>query len=208
MRVGISYVLHDKLGPYVEAVRAAGLDPVPISPASPRKLGDLRGLVLSGGGDVDPARYNAPPHPELKHISRKRDDLELELIREALAADLPILGICRGLQILNVACGGTLHQHIDGHRNVEHTVRAVPGSRVAIFVGEDDYVVNSRHHQAAGRIGEGLVVTATAGEVVEALEAPDHRFVVAVQWHPEDRIAVAGCRDLRIFRAFASAVGK
>jgi gamma-glutamyl-gamma-aminobutyrate hydrolase PuuD len=204
MRVAVSFLREDKLGTYVDAVRAAGLEPEPISPAQKRGLDGLRGLVLSGGGDVDPALYGADPHELTKHIFRERDELELELIEEAGRKGLPVLGICRGLQILNVARGGTLRQHIEGHKEVEHLVSAEPESKIATFVGDDEYAVNSRHHQAAERIGSGLMVTARAGDgVVEALEDPEARFTVAVQWHPEDRLAT---RDFRIFSAFAKAV--
>jgi putative glutamine amidotransferase len=204
MRVGVSYLREDKLGAYVEAVRAAGLEAEPISPAGGRGLDGLRGLVLTGGGDVDPSLYSADPDTRTKHVFRERDELERQLIEEAERKDLPILGICRGLQIWNVARGGTLHQHVEGHKEVEHTVRPEPESQLAVFVGTEDYTVNSRHHQAVDRLGRGLVVTARAGDgIIEAVEDPERRFAAAVQWHPEDRL---GTRDFRIFSAFAKAV--
>jgi putative glutamine amidotransferase len=203
MKVAVTFLREDKLGAYLEALRAAGLEPEPVSPAQKRGLEGLGGLVLTGGGDVDPSLYEEEPHALTKNISRERDNLERELIEEAGRKDLPILAICRGLQILNVARGGTLHQHIDGHKETEHTVRPEPGSQIALLVGPEDYTVNSRHHQAANRLGRGLVVTAQAADgIIETLEDPDSRFVVAVQWHPENRLAT---RDLRIFRAFAKA---
>ena len=204
MRVGVTFLREDKLCVYLEAVRAAGLDPVPISPAQRRGLEDLGGLVLTGGGDVDPFLYGAEPHLRTKYVSRERDELEQALVEEAERKDLPILGICRGLQILNVTRGGTLHQHVEGHKEVEHSVRPEPGSQVAAFVGTEDYTVNSRHHQAVNRLGRGLAVTARAEDgIIEAVEDPEKRFLVAVQWHPEDR---PDTRDSNIFSAFAKAV--
>lgn len=205
MKVAVTYIREDKLRSYAEAVRRAGLEPVPISPAEPRTLKGLAGLVLTGGGDVDPALYDEPAEARTEHVSRERDDLEISLIQEAYARDLPMLGICRGLQILNVARGGSLRQHVEGHKNVEHAVSVVPESLVATCIGPDEYMVNSRHHQAIGRLAPGLVVTATAAAdgIVEAVEDPERRFVLAVQWHPEDRVDTE-VRDLRIFRAFAA----
>ncbi len=204
MKVGVSYLREDKLGAYLEAVRSAGLDAEPISPAGKPGLAGLRGLLLTGGGDVDPSLYGAETDERTKDVFRERDEFERDLTEEAGRLDLPVLGICRGLQLLNVARGGTLHQHIDGHKDVEHNVRAAAESKVAIFVGAEDYAVNSRHHQAIGRLGSGLIVTARAEDgVVEAVEDPEKRFVVAVQWHPEERL---GTRDFRIFSAFAKAV--
>ena len=206
MKVGVSFLREDKLGAYVDAVHGAGLDAVPISPTQSRGLGGLGGLVLTGGGDVDPSLYGAEQHALTKHIFRERDDLERELIEEAEQKDLPILGICRGLQMLNVTRGGTLHQHIEGHKGAEHSMRPEPGSRIAVFVGTEDYTVNSRHHQAVKGIGGGLIVTAWAADgIIEAIEDPARRFLVAVQWHPEDRPAT---RDARILSAFAEAVCK
>jgi putative glutamine amidotransferase len=133
--------------------------------------------------------------------------LEIALIQEAYARDLPVLGICRGLQILNVARGGSLRQHVDGHKDVEHAVTPVPGSVLATCIGHDEYTVNSRHHQAIRRLASGLVVTAMAAAdgIAEAVVDPESRFVVAVQWHPEDRVDTE-VRDFRIFRAFAVAI--
>jgi putative glutamine amidotransferase len=204
MRVGVSFLREDKLAAYVDAVRAAGLEAVPISPAESRGLDGLGGLVLTGGGDVDPSLYGAETQALTQHIFRERDELERSLIAEAERKDLPILGICRGLQLLNVARGGTLHQHVDGHKGLEHSVRTEPGSRIAILASAEDYTVNSRHHQAVDRIGAGLKVTARAPDgIVEAMEDPERRFLVAVQWHPEDRPST---RDAHIFSAFAKAV--
>ena len=194
----------DKLGAYVNAVRAAGLEPVPISPSQRRGLEDIGGLVLTRGGDVDPSLYGAAPHAQTKHVFRDRDELERDLIEEAQRKDLPILAICRGLQMLNVVRGGTLNQHIEGHKEVEHRVRPESESKIAACVGAEGYAVNSRHHQCIDRVGSELKVTARAEDgVIEAVEDPNRNFVVAVQWHPEDRPTT---RDSRIFDAFARAV--
>lgn len=204
MKVGVSYVREDKLAPYVEAIRRAGLDPVPLSHTSFRTLEGLAGLVLTGGGDVDPALYGEDPHELTSYVCRERDRMEIGLIGQAYERDLPVLAICRGLQILNVARGGTLTQHVDGHSNVEHPVSIVPESKLAVCTGAGEYVVNSRHHQAIARLAPGLEATARAQDgIIEAVEDPGRRFVLAVQWHPEDRIDKE-VRDLRIFRAFAS----
>ena len=203
MKVGVSFIREDKLDAYLQAVRGAGLEAEPISPAHARALQGLGGLVLTGGGDVDPSLYGEEPSLS-KHVFRERDELERELLAEAERQDLPVFGICRGLQILNVARGGSLHQHIEGHRDVEHTVRIESGSRVEACAGAEEYTVNSSHHQAIHRLGSGLVVTARAADgVIEAVEDPARRFLVAVQWHPEERLAG---NDARMFTAFARAV--
>jgi putative glutamine amidotransferase len=196
-RVAVTYNLERKLGPYELAVRQAGLEPVALAGPSDVLAGDFDGLVLTGGSDIG---GDAPD----------RDALELRLAGEALARDLPVLGICRGLQVLNVALGGTLFQDIPGHRAgsgaLEHEVRIVSGSRLERIVGQTVYRVNSRHHQAVDRLGAGLEVTASAPDgIVEGLELPGCRFVVAVQWLPEDRVLSHG-GDQRLFAAFAEAV--
>jgi gamma-glutamyl-gamma-aminobutyrate hydrolase PuuD len=134
--------------------------------------------------------------------------MEAALLAEAFKMDLPVLAICRGLQLLNVVRGGTLHQNIPGHKAkdpVEHEIAIRPESRVAAILGRTSMAVNSRHHQAVDRLGRGLAIVAQAPDgTVEALEDPERRFVVAVQWHPEDRV---DCEpDRRLFDAFARAV--
>jgi putative glutamine amidotransferase len=204
MRVAVSFVREDKLGAYLEALRTCGLEAVPISPAQRRGLDGLGGLLLTGGGDVDPFLYGVGADSLANHVFRERDELEQALIAEAEQRNVPILGICRGLQMLNVARGGTLHRHIDGHKDVDHAVRLETESMLQGFVGAQDYTVNSRHHQAVDRLGHGLIVTAQAADgIIEAVEDPERRFVVAVQWHPEDRPET---RDCEIFRGFARAV--
>jgi putative glutamine amidotransferase len=159
------------------------------------------GLMLSGGTDVDPKIFGEVPHTALGRVDGPRDPFEITLAREAVRRDMPVLGICRGLQVLNVALGGTLIQdipsdvpgavvHETGENRVEiaHEVTIAPGSRLAELLSATRVGVNSFHHQAAKRIGEGLIVSATsAGDgIVEGLEMPDRTFVVAVQWHPEN----------------------
>jgi putative glutamine amidotransferase len=213
-RVGVTYREPDKGEVYAAALRAVGAEPVLIAPPGPDSLAGLDGLVISGGTDLDPSLYGQERHPLAEEPDRERDDMELRLMREALDADLPLLGICRGLQLFNVAHGGNLIQHLDcadshvvrGETNV-HTVALVEGSKLAAIAGACRYPVNSRHHQAAGRIGEGLLVSArsAADGVIEGLERPDRRFAVAVQWHPEDRVP-GDPYDTRLFEAFLRAM--
>ena len=189
---------------YVRSVEQSGAVPVVLPPVSPDDvpalLARLDGVLLSGGVDVDPALYGQEPHPRLGRVNRRRDDFELALVREALRRDLPILAICRGHQLLNVATGGTLVQDIassvQGHADHDgkgprwrrsHRVDVTAPSRLREILGQDALSVNSIHHQAVDRVGDDLVVSARCPEdgVVEGLERPASGFVVAVQWHPE-----------------------
>ncbi|MFH9007763.1 gamma-glutamyl-gamma-aminobutyrate hydrolase family protein [Streptomyces afghaniensis] len=165
----------------------------------------LDGLVIAGGPDVEPVRYGAEPHPRTGPPARERDAWELALIDAALTARVPLLGICRGMQLLNVALGGTLVQHLDGHAEVvgvfgSHAVKPVPGSLYAGVVPEETSVP-SYHHQAVDRLGEGLVPSAYADDgTVEALELPSGEgWVLGVQWHPEMG------EDVRVMRALVEA---
>ena len=220
-RVGISYRYEDKLEPYAAALRAAGLEPAGIAGGAVPSLAGYDGLLISGGTDLDAGLYGEVPHPENEAPDIDRDRLEMDLLRQALSADLPVLAICRGMQVLNVMLGGTLEQHLEAtalhrqhfaedwigtHRAV-HGISVAAGSKLAEIVGEGAYLVNSRHHQAVKRVGVGLRITARADdEVVEAMEIPERRWVVAVQWHPEDRIASGDSNDLQLFRAFGEAL--
>lgn len=193
-----------KREPYRSALIAVGIEPL----ENAATLDGADGLCLAGGADVDPALYGEPRQPETEPPDRDRDRIESALLRDALDRDLPVLAICRGLQLLNVARGGTLLQHIEGHslRKVRdaHTVEIAAGSRLEAILGTREYTVNSRHHQSAGRVAPGLLVTAMApGNVIEGLEMPDRRFVVAVQWHPEAR---ADGPDAQLFAAFRAAL--
>jgi len=196
--------LHAIRADYVRSVEQAEAAPVVLAPGLPGHastlLDRIDGLVLSGGADVDPALYGEAPHPRLGRVDRRRDDFELALVRTALERDLPTLAICRGQQVLNVALGGTLVQDIPstikgamphdapGKRwRCSHPVEVLPGSRLREILGHDTVFVNSFHHQSVDRVGPGLVVSARCPQdgVIEALEMPGRRFVVAVQWHPE-----------------------
>lgn len=180
-----------------EAVWAAGGEPVVLhGPAADptaglaERLDRFDGVLVPGGADLGPERYGQEPLPETVEVVAFQDDLDLAAVRAAIAVDVPTLAICRGLQVLNVALGGTLHQHLAettvGHRNGLHDVLVRPGSRLHAVVGADRVPVSSYHHQAVDRLATDLVVTATAEDGV--VEAVEHRTadVLAVQWHPED----------------------
>ncbi|MFG2950656.1 gamma-glutamyl-gamma-aminobutyrate hydrolase family protein [Streptomyces adustus] len=165
----------------------------------------LDGLVVAGGPDVEPVRYGAEPDPRTGPPARARDAWELALIEAALAARVPLLGICRGMQLLNVAAGGTLVQHLDGHAEVVgafglHPVKPVPGTLYAGIVPEET-AVPTYHHQAVDRLGTDLVASAYAADgTVEAIELPASAgWVLGVQWHPEMG------EDLRVLRALVTA---
>jgi putative glutamine amidotransferase len=189
---------------YVAAVQAAGgvalvLPPDDATAESPDQLlGLVDGLVLAGGADVDPASYGAHPHPEVAGTVPARDRFELALAHRAVERELPLLGICRGMQLLNVARGGTLAQHLPdelGHEEHRHTpgqfadheVELEPGSLAARAAGAELVDVKSHHHQGVAELGEGLEVTGWSlpDRVTEAVEDPSRRFLLGVLWHPE-----------------------
>lgn len=185
---------------YSDMVAAAGGLPVllPPLPGVADVLPRLDGLILSGGGDVDPARYGAATDPACGPANPDRDTAELDLVRQAIDSALPVLGICRGLQVINVFLGGTLIQHLpdvvghEGHspeeaRHGSHKVSVASGSQLARLLGRTEADVPTHHHQAIDRLGDGLVATAWADDgTVEAVElAEPASFMVAVQWHPE-----------------------
>jgi putative glutamine amidotransferase len=196
-----------QMADYVESIRRAGAEVVELAhdEAPDAVVGRVDGLLLTGGGDVDPALYGADAHPSFVAAEPGRDAYEIALVRAALAADLPVLAICRGMQVLNVACGGDLVQDIPTEVNgalshavnepryaLAHEVWATPTSRFAALMKDEledgeSCQVNSRHHQAVRHAGDGLEVVATAPDgVIEALERPASRFCLAVQWHPEN----------------------
>jgi putative glutamine amidotransferase len=202
---------------YFEGVISAGgiamlLPPQPVDPEIASSVIDsLDGLVITGGYDLDPATYGQQPHPTTDQPRTARDAFEFALLRGALQRGLPVLGICRGIQVLNVAFGGTLHQHLPevlGHKRhragggvfTRLPVRIVAGTRLADLLGESAEAA-CYHHQAIDKVGDGLVVSASdADGVVEALELPGDGFVLAVQWHPEQTLD-----DLRLFKAVVDA---
>jgi putative glutamine amidotransferase len=199
---------------YAEQVAAAGGIPVllPPLPGIAAAVRRLDGVLLTGGGDIDPGRYGAQPHPATSRVSQARDTAELEMLDAAVAAGKPVLGVCRGMQLVNVARGGTLCQHLRGDAGHtpspgtfgSHPVRIEAGSRLAGILGANGAGVDvpTAHHQAIDRLGDGLVATAWAEDgVVEAVEhaGAGGPFLVAVQWHPE-----AG-EDPRLIKALIAA---
>lgn len=189
---------------YADAVQGAGglallLPPDDDAAEHPGELIErLDGLLLAGGRDVDPLTYGARPDPETGEPSPERDRFELALVSAALERDMPVLGVCRGMQMLNVACGGTLVQHLEGepgvrHRHTpgvfsDHDVTLEPGSLAARAAGAERVSVRSHHHQGIGELGEELVVTGRSPEdgIAEAIELPGKRFALGVLWHPEE----------------------
>lgn len=190
---------------YVRSVEKAGGLPLIFAPGrpedAPELLDHVGGLLLTGGADIDPQLYGEDPRPELGNVFRERDEFEIALVREALRRDLPVLAICRGHQVLNVATGGTLFQDIPSQvpgagahdPDVErwetcHDVQILPETRLREILGTEKVAVNSFHHQAVKQLGRELVVSASSPDgVVEGIEMPrgTKRFVVGVQWHPE-----------------------
>jgi putative glutamine amidotransferase len=193
---------------YLQAIERAGAVPVVLPPCvsdMESLIARLDGVCLSGGPDLDPEAYGARDrHAELGPTEPSLDAFELELARAALDRGMPLLGICRGAQALNVACGGTLHQHLPGHRQSEpgctatHEVEVLPRTRLAGLLGAGPHAVNSFHHQAVDRLGPGLRVSARAADgTVEAIEAAG--FAIGVQWHAET------LADGRLFEALVTA---
>lgn len=191
---------------YPRLVQRAGGLAVMLPPDTPERaaaaVARIDGLVVAGGPDVDPSRYGAERSPLTGPPAPERDTWELALIEAALAARVPLLGVCRGMQLLNVALGGTLVQHIDGHADGvgifgRHSVKPVPGTLYAAAVPEETSVP-TYHHQAVDRLGKGLAVSAYAEDgTVEAIELPESDgWVVGVQWHPEMGEDVRVMREL------------
>jgi putative glutamine amidotransferase len=191
---------------YIRAIQRAGglalmLPPDEAAERDPDEVLDLiDGLILAGGADIDPSSYGEETHPETRGTVPERDSFEIALARRAIERDLPLLGVCRGMQLMNVATGGTLLQHLpDSHghhehrRNpgtfdgADHDVRLAEGSLAARAAGEALHGTKSHHHQGIDRLGTGLEVTgwSTLDELPEALEMPERRFALGVQWHPE-----------------------
>jgi putative glutamine amidotransferase len=217
---------------YVESVRRAGGEPCVLQINANASLKDLDGILLSGGGDIDPAHYKQARHPKTATPDPARDEFELELARLALDQNIPLLGVCRGLQVLNVAAGGTLIQDIPsevshplGHQvdnplyAIAHEVWVTRETALSHAMqeelGEGEVMqVNSRHHQAIKQTASGFEVSATAPDgVIEAIERPGSRFCLAVQWHPENfwpcatcGTALQGCQRVSTARVSTCAV--
>ncbi len=209
---------------YLESIRRAGGEPVEVGgdEAPAAIVARVGGVLLAGGGDVDPSHYGEAPHARFEAAEPGRDAFEIALVQAALAANVPLLAICRGMQVVNVAGGGTLVQDIPSevpgaltHAIAEprfaiaHEVWVAKGSRLWTIMAEqldgESLQVNSRHHQAVKRIADGFEVTATAPDgVIEAMERPASRFCLAVQWHPENFWRTGEFRPL--FEHFVQAV--
>jgi putative glutamine amidotransferase len=191
---------------YIESIVAAGGEPfilpfVTTREDASRWLDRVAGIVLTGGPDLNPGRWSEPLHPKTELMHSDKEASDLHFAAEAFRRDVPLLGICLGCQEMNVALGGSLHQHVEGHEGGrEHPVE-VTGSRLADLVGRAPKV-NSYHHQSINRLGTGLTITASADGVVEAVESEKHRFALGVQWHPE-RIS-SRPEQHQLFRAFVA----
>ncbi len=222
MKAGVTFRFEHKVVRYEFALRQVGIEPVRIAPDHAPSLDSLDGLVLTGGTDINPSRYGQRPIPETEDPDDARDLLEIRMVQDAITAGLPLLAICRGMQLFNVAQGGTLIQHLTsadvhsqdmpdsepGKHAATHAIRVAADTRLAAMVGEGEQTVNSRHHQAVDRLGEGLIISATSSDgVIEALERPGNAFAVAVQWHPEDRILVSE-PDRKLFEGFGQAMSR
>ena len=212
---------------YVQAIERAGGAPVLIPPMSSADAlvtirSQLDGLLLAGGSDVDPTLYGEDAIPECKSLDPERDRLELELAQWALQRRLPTFGICRGMQVLNVAAGGSLYQDIatqlrggldhlaegKARSHIAHDIRLDPSSTIAGILGSDRIDVNSFHHQSVKRLGQGFSVVAVAQDgVVEAMETADAPFLVAVQYHPEE-LERHDPGSQRLFQAFVAAASR
>ncbi len=211
---------------YAQAIRLAGGIPIFITPMADEDAADelllrLDGVVLSGGGDVDPARYHQAPGPRLDEVDERRDSFEFGLASRAIAGATPLLGICRGIQVVNVALGGSLIQDIPSQHpgaldheqgasqpgQLSHRVAIEQRGQLAQIYGIGEAQVNSYHHQAVGDLAPGLVSTALAPDaVIEAVEFPEHPFAVAVQWHPERLLERP--ESQRLFEALVRAAAK
>ncbi|MDE2860010.1 MAG: gamma-glutamyl-gamma-aminobutyrate hydrolase family protein [Chloroflexota bacterium] len=203
--IGVAASDADWARTYVEATEWGGAETILLLPDSPERvpatLDSIDGLLVTGGADIHPPRYNREPDPNagLDTPAHEQDEWEIALMQTAMERDMPVLGICRGMQLLNVVCGGQLIQHLPGHRREDgvpgssyHRVFISPGSRLAAIVGAGGFVrVNSRHHQGVSEAVKAPSLMASAysleDRLIEALESPHHDWVIGVQWHNENR---------------------
>jgi putative glutamine amidotransferase len=217
-KVFLPYRDLDRAKPYVRALAAAGVEVCLADVSGAVCFEDCSGLLLMGGTDVDPRLYGQSPAPQTQRPDGTRDNFESLAIDEALKRDLPILAICRGLQILNVHLGGSLVQHLDSvdrHRQktpedpgrAAHVITIEPNTLLAEIAGVQTWQVNSRHHQAIDGVGRELRISARAPDdgTIEAVEIPSRRFVLGVQWHPEDQ-APNNAEQMKLFQCFAEAL--
>lgn len=218
--VGVTFRSPEKAEPYLVALRRLGVEYRELTPEEPWTLEGLAGLLVTGGGaDINPSLYGQETHPATDGPpDAERDRMEMQLIKSALETDLPLLCICRGMQMMNVVHGGDLDQHISerdlhwikpppGKRHESiHMVNVEAGSRLAEILGDPEHPVNSRHHQAVSHVGRYLRVSARAPDgVIEAIERTEKRFAIGCQWHPEESI-LTNPGDRRIMEAFAAAL--
>ena len=227
--IGITFshnVNNDPDNNYIRAIEKFGGEPLTLYPGASYSLDDIDGLLLTGGGDIHPDNFGATLHPSLKYVSEARDALEIPLCRDALAADKPILGICRGIQIMGVAMNGSLYQDIpteyrgdtlqhqitdERDKDAWHPIEIEPNSRLSDIIGWRTDEVNSSHHQALEWIGTGFKVTARAPDgIIEAMEAPSKTFVVGVQYHPErmPKDGELSPHSRKLFEAFIEAAAR
>ncbi len=199
---------------YADALARAGALPLLLPPtgdvgAVHEAVDACDGVLLLGGGDVAPERYGRSRGPVLHGVDEDLDEFEIAAVGAAVGRDIPVLAVCRGLQVLNVALGGTLHQHIgDGHRDVHHDVNVEPDSRTATAVGAGGVRVHCFHHQSVDIPAPGLAVSARHGDgTVEGLEHSSARWIVGTQWHPEDTAETDAVQQ-RLFAAFVSAASR
>jgi putative glutamine amidotransferase len=209
-RVGVTYREAGKVVPYEKALREVGIEPILIHPGDSQPIEGLDGLLLTGGTDVNSKLYSQEPHDASDKPDDERDAMEQRLLESALERDLPVLAICRGMQLFNVVHGGTIEQHVDGHVKPgvaeAHPIGVEAGTRLAQAIGSGQHLVNSRHHQIVDHTGDGLRVSARSEEgYPEALERTDKKFAVAVQWHPEDLVEKQE-EAKRLFQAFADSL--
>ena len=207
---------------YIRAVEEYGGIPITLYPGiSPGVYANIDGLLLTGGGDIHPKYFNQAYHPSLKYVSEARDELELPLCRKAIEDDLPVFGICRGIQVMSVAMQGSLYQDVpsqfmdplthpakNSSEDSEHKIEIEPDSLLSKLLNKSSDEVNSAHHQAVDGIGEGFITMARSADgVIEAIENPSKRFALGVQYHPERMVRTEGFRKHRrkLFEAFIQA---